>query len=291
MGSHSYAGARHGRPSSPRHAKPMPPSTLQRTAAAGGVAAALMVGESLSFAGTAGAVTPDTWAQLRACESSGNYATNTCNGFYGAYQFDARTWHGLGYSGLASQAPPAVQDQAAQRLYQSRGWEPWPACSAKLGLVDDRSADRSTARPPLAPVVVPSPTPTPAATPAAPVVAVAANAAPLAAPVVTAPVPAAAPPAATPPAATPPAATPQGSVAESVTGWHGQYFTVADVSHDRADVKTWQIKMVAAGYPITIDGRYGPRSAAATTKFEAAHGLDVENPGIVGPQVWAALTK
>jgi resuscitation-promoting factor RpfA len=251
-----------------------------------------MVGESLSFAGTAGAVTPDTWAKLRACESSGNYATNTGNGFYGAYQFDARTWHGLGYSGVASQASPADQDQAAERLYQARGWEPWPSCSAKLGLVDDRTADRGTQRPPLAPVVVPSPSPSAApsrtaatapspaaapAVPAAPVVAVAAPVAPVAPPVVTAPAPV--------------AAAPASPVLNAVTGWHGQYLTVADVSHLRADVQAWQIKMVAAGYPIAIDGRYGPRSAAATTKFETSHGLSVESPGIVGPQVWAALTK
>ncbi|HEY0870678.1 MAG TPA: transglycosylase family protein, partial [Acidothermaceae bacterium] len=254
----------------------MPPSTLHRTAAAGGVAAALMVGESLSLAGTAGAVTPDAWAQLRACEASGNYAANTGNGFYGAYQFDARTWHGLGYSGVASQASPAEQDQAAQRLYQSRGWEPWPSCSAKLGLVDDRTADRGTQRPPLAPVVVPTPTPAPStapapiAVPAAPVVAVAAPA-PVAAPVVKAPV-----------------ASPTSTVVAGVTGWHGQYLSVADVSHVRADVKAWQLEMVAAGYAITVDGQYGPQSAAATTKFEAAHGLAVESPGIVGPQVWAA---
>jgi hypothetical protein len=265
----------------------MPPGALHRTAAAGGVAAALMVGESLSFAGTAGAVTPDTWAQLRACEASGNYATNTGNGFYGAYQFDARTWHGLGYSGVASASSPAVQDQAASRLYQSRGWEPWPTCSAKLGLVDDRTADRGTARPPLAPVVVPAP----AAAPAAPVVAVSAPAplvapvapaAPGAAPVTSAPVVAAAPQ---------PVAVPASPVVDAVTGWHGQYFTVTDVAHVRADVKAWQLKMVAAGYPIAIDVRYGPQSAAATTKFETAHGLAVESPGIVGPQVWSALTN
>jgi hypothetical protein len=261
----------------------MPPSALQRTAAAGGVAAALMVGESLSLTGTAGAVTPSTWAQLRACESSGNYATNTGNGFYGAYQFDVQTWRGLGYPGVASQASPAVQDQAAQRLYQSRGWEPWPACSAKLGLVDDRAADRGTQRLPLAPVVVPSPTPT-SVPAAAPVVAVAVPVVAVAAPIVAAPAPAAPAPAA------PPASVPAAAVADA-TGWHGQYFVVSEVGQVRADVKAWQAKMVAAGYPIAIDGQYGPQSAAATTKFEKAHGLEVESPGIVGPQVWSALSK
>jgi resuscitation-promoting factor RpfA len=282
MGSHSYAGPRHGRLRGARHAKPMPPSALQRTAAAGGVAASLIVGESLALGGVANAVTPSTWAQLRACESSGNYAVNTGNGYYGAYQFDAQTWHGLGYPGLASNAPPAVQDQAAQRLYQSRGWQPWPACSAKLGLIDDRAADRGAARLPLAPVVVPA-LPGTAASVAPPILA--------AAPVVV-PVVALAPAAAAAPAASAaPSAAPAPAPATATDGWHGLYFTTADVSEVRADVKAWQKKMVAAGYRIAIDGRYGPQSAAATTSFETAHGLAVEKPGIVGPQVWSALSK
>jgi hypothetical protein len=74
------------------------------------------------------------WAELRECESGDNYAINTGNGYYGAYQFSAATWAALGYPGLPNQAPPAVQDQAAERLEATRGWEPWPGCSAKLGL-------------------------------------------------------------------------------------------------------------------------------------------------------------
>lgn len=50
--------------------------------------------------------------KLRQCESGGNYADNTGNGYYGAYQFSATTWHRIGYSGLPSDAPPSVQDQA-----------------------------------------------------------------------------------------------------------------------------------------------------------------------------------
>jgi hypothetical protein len=74
------------------------------------------------------------WAQLRQCESGGNYQDNTGNGFYGAYQFDQGTWSSLGYPGRPDQAPPAMQDQAAKQLQAQRGWEPWPSCSAKLGL-------------------------------------------------------------------------------------------------------------------------------------------------------------
>ena len=50
--------------------------------------------------------------KLRLCESGGNYQDNTGNGYYGAYQFSPSTWHRLGLSGLPSDAPPSVQDQA-----------------------------------------------------------------------------------------------------------------------------------------------------------------------------------
>lgn len=74
------------------------------------------------------------WAELRQCESSDNYADNTGNGYYGAYQFSLSTWQSLGYSGLPSDAAPAVQDEAAQRLQARNGWNQWPQCSRRLGL-------------------------------------------------------------------------------------------------------------------------------------------------------------
>ncbi len=74
------------------------------------------------------------WLALRECESGNNYGADTGNGYYGAYQFSLETWQGIGYSGLPSDASPRVQDQAAERLYAMRGWEPWPVCSVVLGL-------------------------------------------------------------------------------------------------------------------------------------------------------------
>lgn len=257
----------------------MPPSAVHRTVAATGVAAALALGDAVAMAGAAGAagaVTPDAWAQLRTCESSGNYAVNTGNGYFGAYQFNLATWHGLGYPGLPSDASPAVQDQAAQALYAQRGWQPWPACSTKLGLVDDRQASRDDTRAPLAPPVSAAPTAPPASaaptTPQSP--------APSAAPVV-APAPVAAPA----PKSPAPTAAPIGTAA----GWDGHYITVRDVGSVRADVAAWQTQMVADGYPLGVDGRYGPKSAAAATQFEIDHHLAVERPGVVGPQIWSAL--
>jgi hypothetical protein len=76
----------------------------------------------------------DPWSALRNCESGGNYAINTGNGYYGAYQFSATTWRALGYGGLPHEAAPPVQDEAARRLQASSGWGQWPACSHKLGL-------------------------------------------------------------------------------------------------------------------------------------------------------------
>lgn len=72
--------------------------------------------------------------RLRGCEAGGNYATDTGNGYHGAYQFDLGTWAGTGGSGNPAQASPAEQDHRAWLLWQARGWAPWPACSAALGL-------------------------------------------------------------------------------------------------------------------------------------------------------------
>ena len=116
-----------------------------------------MGGSLVGGASPASAATAEDFAKLRQCESGGNYAINTGNGYYGAYQFDLRTWQGLGYSGRPDQAPPALQDEAAYRLYEQRGWSPWPACSRKLGLTNNGPAPSS----PAGPSVVAQPTPPP----------------------------------------------------------------------------------------------------------------------------------
>ena len=73
-------------------------------------------------------------ARLRSCE--GSYTSNTGNGYYGAYQFDRQTWGGFKGYAVASDAPPAVQDEKAWQTYQRRGWQPWPSCSKSQGLQD-----------------------------------------------------------------------------------------------------------------------------------------------------------
>jgi resuscitation-promoting factor RpfB len=75
-------------------------------------------------------------AKLRQCEAGGNYANKSNPAYRGAYQFNYSTWNNYGGFYDPADAPPGVQDQKATETYQRRGWQPWPACSRKLGLQD-----------------------------------------------------------------------------------------------------------------------------------------------------------
>ena len=73
------------------------------------------------------------WAKLRNCESGGNYQAVSKSGKYrGAYQYDYRTWAGLGGAGDPAAASPPEQDSRAKLLYSQRGWRPWPVCGRFL---------------------------------------------------------------------------------------------------------------------------------------------------------------
>lgn len=76
----------------------------------------------------------DAWQLLRFCEAGGDYSRNSGNGFYGAYQFNLSTWGNYGGYRFPHEAPPEVQDAKARDTQARRGWNPWPACSRKLGL-------------------------------------------------------------------------------------------------------------------------------------------------------------
>lgn len=74
------------------------------------------------------------WDRLAACESGGNWSINTGNGYYGGLQFNLGTWQANGGTGYPHQASKAEQIRVAENLRASRGFSPWPACSAQLGL-------------------------------------------------------------------------------------------------------------------------------------------------------------
>ncbi|WP_279303149.1 resuscitation-promoting factor [Nocardioides currus] len=75
------------------------------------------------------------WDSLAQCESGGNWAINTGNGYYGGLQFNLGTWQAYGGTGLPSQASRETQIAIATKLRDaSGGYGAWPACAAKLGL-------------------------------------------------------------------------------------------------------------------------------------------------------------
>jgi uncharacterized protein YabE (DUF348 family) len=79
----------------------------------------------------------EAWDRLAKCESGGNWATNTGNGFYGGLQFDKGTWTANGGGAYAPRADLASREQQiaiATKVRDARGYSPWPACKKKLGL-------------------------------------------------------------------------------------------------------------------------------------------------------------
>ena len=71
------------------------------------------------------------WAAIAACESGGNWAADTGNGFYGGLQFTEQTWLGYGggrYASSANLATPAQQIAVAGRVLAGQGIGAWPVC-------------------------------------------------------------------------------------------------------------------------------------------------------------------
>jgi len=80
-------------------------------------------------------VSGGVWDQLAECESGGNWAINTGNGYYGGLQFSLGTWQAYGGSGYPHENSKAEQIRIATKVRDARGgYGDWPACAAKLGL-------------------------------------------------------------------------------------------------------------------------------------------------------------
>jgi uncharacterized protein YabE (DUF348 family) len=75
------------------------------------------------------------WDQLAQCESGGNWATNTGNGYYGGLQFSLSTWQSYGGPGMPHQQSRETQIAIAEKVRAATGgYGSWPACSQSLGL-------------------------------------------------------------------------------------------------------------------------------------------------------------
>lgn len=75
------------------------------------------------------------WDRIAACESGGNWATNTGNGYYGGLQENLTFWRSYGGDEFAERPDLASREQqivVAERARDSgRGYRPWPECGRR----------------------------------------------------------------------------------------------------------------------------------------------------------------
>ncbi len=99
--------------------------------------AALVLGMALGAfllgSGTASADSGVNWDAIAKCESGGNWAINTGNGYFGGLQFSQATWNANGGTGLPSQASREDQIRVAENVYKTQGIGAWPTCGANAG--------------------------------------------------------------------------------------------------------------------------------------------------------------
>ena len=83
------------------------------------------------------------WDAVAQCESSGNWAANTGNGYYGGLQFTVSTWRAYGGTGMPNQASRDEQITVAERVLAGQGIGAWPVCG-KHGLGGSASYSASS---------------------------------------------------------------------------------------------------------------------------------------------------
>lgn len=127
-------------------------------------AAGLALSATAANAAAPTATSASTWDALAQCESGGNWATNTGNGFSGGLQFTAQTWAAYGGTGSPESASRAQQIAVAEKVQAGQGWGAWPACAAKLGLSGGAIAAAPQIQPQSAPVQTAPVAQTPVAT-------------------------------------------------------------------------------------------------------------------------------
>lgn len=63
---------------------------------------------------------------MAACESSGDWSTDTGNGYYGGLQFDSSTWDAYGDPSCAEASDCSRESQIAAA--ESMPYDGWPNC-------------------------------------------------------------------------------------------------------------------------------------------------------------------
>ena len=81
----------------------------------------------------ANAADDSKWDAVAECESGGNWATDTGNGYSGGLQFNQGTWEANGGSGNPADASRGEQIRVAENVLDSQGWGAWPTCGSQGG--------------------------------------------------------------------------------------------------------------------------------------------------------------
>jgi resuscitation-promoting factor RpfA len=114
---------------------------------------AVIGGGGIALAGHAAAAPDSEWDRVASCESGGNWAINTGNGYHGGLQFSQGTWAANGGGEFASAANQATRDQqiaVAERVLARQGRGAWPVCGRSLSGATPRNvlADAPAPQPP-----------------------------------------------------------------------------------------------------------------------------------------------
>jgi hypothetical protein len=132
------------------------PSTTGRTVAKVAATGALLGGAGLALsAPAANAATDSQWDKVASCESGGNWAINTGNGYHGGLQFSQSTWASYGgtqYAPTANQASKAAQIAIGEKVLAGQGHGAWPVCGGGLGAATPRSVEPSSVSPAVKPL-------------------------------------------------------------------------------------------------------------------------------------------
>jgi resuscitation-promoting factor RpfE len=105
--------------------------TLARSFGMAAIGGALVVAPMALGTGTASADSGVNWDAVAACESGGNWAINTGNGYYGGLQFTLSTWHANGGAGSPAGASREEQIRVAENVVRSQGIGAWPVCGRR----------------------------------------------------------------------------------------------------------------------------------------------------------------
>jgi len=233
----------------------MTSTRLRTTKRASAVALALVAG-STGLIATAGSASATNWDAVAQCESGGNWSTNTGNGFSGGLQFKPSTWAANGGSGSPEGASRSEQIAVAERVKQTQGMGAWPVCGSNGGSGGGSSYSTSStsgaSRSHHRTSVAPSHSSS---------------------------------------TSSKTTSTKSTSTKSTTTRYvsSGAILSTDLVNQYRTDVVREQKNLNRHGAHLDTDGRFGPKTEAATKAFQAKHGLVQD--GEIGPKTKALLHR